>query len=104
MPPDRSKARARRRAPADTAERFGTRDGTGRTFIIEKVAAGGRREIPEDMQWSGAGASYKLHDGAVVERVSESLFRVLGTGTLLRRDEIVLDAPTLSKLLPRNEG
>lgn len=104
MPPDKSPARGRRRSPANTAERFDARDGTGRAFSIEKIAADSRKKISGDIRWSGAGASYQLHDGAVVERVNESLFRVLSTGTLLRRNEITLGTTTASKLLPRDEA
>lgn len=59
--------------PAAVRAHFHTRDGGGRVVVIEELAAG---------------ASYRLQQGGgLVERVSDSLFCVVSTRELMRRDD-----------------
>lgn len=70
------------------AERFDARDGAGRVFVIEKLDASAHENAIGGLEWTGPGVRYQLEQGGgEVERIDESLFRVVGTGELLRREE-----------------
>lgn len=75
-------------AARGAAERFNARDGAGRVIVIEKMDTGVR---PGDAGHAPAGVSYRLQrGGGRVERITESLFRVVSTEELVRRDETVM--------------
>jgi len=72
---------------AGTAERFDLRDGAGRLVAVEKLRTAPRENDLGGLEWSGPGVAYQLQGGGAVERVNESLFRVVATGELMRREE-----------------
>lgn len=70
------------------AERFDARDGAGRVVVVEKLDTRARENAIGGLEWTGHGVRYQLHQGGgEVERIDESLFRVVSTGELLRRQE-----------------
>lgn len=75
-------------AGTPVAERFTARDGAGQTVVIEKLQA---RVIENDMQglqWSDGGPHYRLQaGGGMVDHVGDSLYRIVATGELVRREE-----------------
>lgn len=89
MPHDSSAPEERGNATGvAAAEAFETRDGAGRSVVIEKLATQAGENALGGLEWTQGGAQYRLHrGGGAVERVNESLFRVVSTGEIVRRIE-----------------
>lgn len=75
-------------AQAAVAERFTARDGAGQVVVIEKLQARVLENDLQGLQWSDGGPRYRLQSsGGVVDHVGDSLYRIVATGELVRREE-----------------
>jgi hypothetical protein len=74
-------------ADAAIAEAFDARDGAGRNVVIEKLRTQAGENALGGLEWTHGGAEYRLQRGGPVERVNETLFRVVSTGEIVQRVE-----------------
>lgn len=72
---------------ACVAERFEARDEAGRSVVIEELSDSLHENALGGIEWKRGESRYQLPSGAAVERLDESLFRVVDSGQLLRRSE-----------------
>jgi hypothetical protein len=70
------------------AERFTARDGAGQVVVIEKLQARVLENALQGLEWSDGGPHYRLQAGGdEVDHVGDSLYRIVATGELVRREE-----------------
>lgn len=72
---------------ATVAEQFSARDGAGQRVVIEKLQAAVVENDLQGLQWSDGGTHYRLQTGGAVDHVGDSLYRIVATCELVRREE-----------------